>query len=85
MSGLGDAMGMDARTVNRHLGRRLAELREARGWDRQRLGALVGVPGAEILAYECGDGELSARMLWRLALRLGAPVERFYDGLSRAS
>lgn len=77
-------MGMDSKAVNQHLGRRLAEIREARGWDRQRLGALVGVAGTEILAYERGDGELSARMLWRIARRLGAPVERFYDGLTSA-
>ena len=75
----------DGRVVNLHLGRRLAEIREQRGWDRQSLGALVGVPGDEIQAYERGDGELSARMLWRLARRLEAPVERFYEGLARPS
>ncbi len=78
-------MAVDRLTVNLHLGRRLAEIREARGWDRQRLGSLVGVTASAILAYECGADELSARMLWGLAARLGVPIDRFYDGLASRS
>lgn len=74
-------MGMDCEAVNRHVGRRLEESRLARGLDREHLGALVGAAGAEILAYESGLDELSAQMLWRLALGLGFPIERFYEGL----
>lgn len=57
------------------IGRTIAELRRARGWDQGQLGARVGLEQPVISRIEHGQRGLSAQELHRLAAALDAPPE----------
>jgi len=64
------------------VGRRLRELREARGFSQARLEAIAGVPKARISRYENGHVMPSVPTLDRLAAALGLTLSELFLGLS---
>jgi transcriptional regulator with XRE-family HTH domain len=70
--------------INGRLGRQLRRRRRLVGLTQQQLADAVGVRPQQIQKYEYGVNRVSAVMLWRLACVLDAPIEYFFEGLSRA-
>lgn len=73
-------MESDAEPVLRRLGRRVAELRKARGWTQEGMAELLDVTPRYVQAIEAGGENLSVGSLVRLAkvlrVRLPALFER---------
>jgi len=67
-----------AEAVDRRLGERIAELRGARGLSRHELAAAAGFTDRQVVAYERGEGQMSACHLWRLSCALGVPVDELF-------
>jgi transcriptional regulator with XRE-family HTH domain len=56
------------------VGRRIAELRAARGWTQQVLADLAGIERSHLARLELGEREAGLRMLEKIADAMGADV-----------
>ena len=63
------------------VGRRVRELRLAKGWTQTYLSVHAGVGRNYISDVELGKKEIGLRNLHLLALSLGVPLERLVKGL----
>jgi transcriptional regulator with XRE-family HTH domain len=70
--------------VDIHIGKRIGELRSARGLDQAELADLMGVSFEQLQRFETGARRMSASMLFGFAQELDVPMEAFYDGLPGA-
>lgn len=69
---------------NRHVGRRVREVRLRAGKSQEELGELLGVTFQQIQKYEKGANKISLENLWRLCQVLGVEVEFFLPGVEEA-
>lgn len=70
-----------ANSVDAHVGRRLRELRDARGLTRKELSARLGRGFKQVRKYESGENRISAGMLYLAAQHLDVEVTAFFEGL----
>lgn len=61
------------------LGARIRQLRQARGWSLQQLGAASGIPLSSLSKAETTSQSLPVDRLYRLADALGVSVTQFFD------
>ena len=69
--------------VNRHVGARLQQRRQALGLSRRVFGKKVGIAPQQVQKYERGTNALSAHRLFQFAGILGVRVGYFFKGLPR--
>jgi transcriptional regulator with XRE-family HTH domain len=69
--------------IDRHVGKRLRQLRLARGMDLPELSGLLGVSAPRLLQFEEGRERISALLMRQLAKILNVPPSEFFDGFSR--
>ncbi len=67
-----------AEDVIRHLGRRIAELREGRGWTQQQAAELLNMPTKNLQKIERGSN-LTVRSLVRVASGLGVATRDLFE------
>lgn len=67
--------------IDRQLGRRMSQAREASGLDRQEMASQIDIEVAKIAGMEDGQLRVSALVLARVAGALETPVSWFYRGL----
>lgn len=72
------------RTLNAHLGRRIALLREQKGLSRVALAAVLSVSEDHVRRYERGINGVPSKLLRKVADRLGVPVRYFFDEMPTA-
>lgn len=63
--------------INHRIGRRLADVRKARGLSQTALGALLGVSFQQVQKYENGKNRLSAASMVTLCHKLEISVTEF--------
>ena len=68
--------------IDRHVGKRLRQLRLARGMDLPELSGLLGVSAPRLLQFEEGRERLSAVLMRQIAKILDAPPSEFFAGFS---
>lgn len=66
-------------TLDRSIGRRVAERRMVLGWTQVELAAILGISQQQIQKYEDGPSGLSASRLWELASVFRVGPEYFYE------
>jgi len=76
---------MTLQDVSTHLGRRLNELRIAKGLSLAQVASRCGVSLQQIHRYETGDNTISAPMLWSLAQCLDTDIGYFFEGLGETT
>ena len=69
--------------IDRHVGKRLRQLRLARGMDLPGLSGLIGVSAPRLLQFEEGRERISAVLMRELAKILNVPPSEFFAGFSR--
>jgi transcriptional regulator with XRE-family HTH domain len=69
--------------IDRHVGRRLRNLRLSRGFDVQELASKAGVTAPRLLQFEEGRERISAESMRRLCKALDAPPSEFFAGFTR--
>lgn len=69
--------------IDKHIGKKMYELRLASGLSRQELGTKVGVTHQQCQKYEKGTNRISAGRLMLIAKVLGKPVEYFYSDIKQ--
>jgi transcriptional regulator with XRE-family HTH domain len=69
--------------IDRHVGKRLRQLRLARGMDLADLSGLLGVSAPRLLQFEEGRERLSADLMRRLSKILTVQPSEFFAGFSR--
>ena len=67
--------------INRHIGARLALLRDKLGLTQKEVGVILGVTQQQVRKYENGENRLSACALFALARHLHVEVPFFLRGL----
>jgi transcriptional regulator with XRE-family HTH domain len=70
--------------IDRHVGKRLQQLRLARGMDLPELSGLIGVSAPRLLQFEEGRERLSADLMRRLSKILNVSPSEFFSGFSRS-
>ena len=70
--------------VDRHVGARVRERRNALGMTQQGLAERLGVTFQQVQKYELGVNRISASRLWSMGQGLGVPVMFFFEGLGDA-
>ena len=65
--------------IDKLVGRRIRDLRQARDISQSQLGALVGITFQQVGKYETGENRVSASRLHAIAKALKAPVSSFFD------
>jgi transcriptional regulator with XRE-family HTH domain len=70
--------------IDRHVGKRLQQLRLARGMDLPGLSGLLGVSAPRLLQFEEGRERISAILMRQLAKILNVPPSEFFAGFSRS-
>ena len=68
--------------IDRHVGKRLRQLRMARGMDLPELSGLLGVSAPRLLQFEEGRERLSAVLMRQIAKILDVPPSEFFAGFS---
>jgi transcriptional regulator with XRE-family HTH domain len=69
---------------DRHIGRRLRQLRLSSGKSQTELGQLIGLTFQQVQKYEKGTNRVSLENLWRLAQHFGVDLDYFLDGADQA-
>jgi transcriptional regulator with XRE-family HTH domain len=69
--------------IDRHVGKRLRQLRLARDMDLPTLGGLLGVSAPRLLQFEEGRERISAQLMRQLAKILNVSPSQFFEGFSR--
>ena len=67
--------------VDEFIGKKIYNLRLARGFSREKLGKAICVTQQQIQKYEDGSNRMSAGRLVLIAKALGKTPEFFYEGL----
>ena len=65
--------------IDRHIGARLRQLRESRGYSLDKVGGLIGVTQQQISRYEKGEHRIAAAHIYNLARGLNAPISWFFE------
>jgi XRE family transcriptional regulator, regulator of sulfur utilization len=65
--------------ITRQLGKRIRELREARGWSQEQLAVEAGIDNSHLGKLERGDGNPTIELIVRIAAALGAAVKIFLE------
>jgi transcriptional regulator with XRE-family HTH domain len=68
--------------IDQHIGKKIFELRLARGLSRQELGEKIGVTHQQCQKYEKGVNRISVGRLMLIAKVLEKPVDYFLAGIS---
>ena len=68
--------------IDAHIGKKIHELRIARGLSRQELGDQIGVTHQQCQKYEKGTNRISAGRLVLISKVLGKPIDYFYGDLT---
>jgi len=71
-----------AHPVDRHVGKRVVELRLIRGYNQSELGRALGLSFQQVQKYEKGSNRISSSKLWDIARFLGVDVSYFFEGLA---
>ena len=72
---------MASNDIDKHLGGRIREAREARGLAVERLAHLMEDAPDVLTAMEAGQMRVSALRLARISRSLGMPLSWFFEGL----
>lgn len=67
--------------IDRHVGQRIKEFRQGRGFELETLAGRLGVTSRQLRGYETGAVRIPAGILGRLSDTLGEPVDRFFEGI----
>ena len=67
-------------SINRYIGRRLRELREAKGDSPEKIANILSISLERYAAFELGRVRITARHLFDLCCHFEVPVTYFYDG-----
>lgn len=70
--------------IDKHIGKKIYELRLAMGLSRQELGDQIGVTHQQCQKYEKGTNRIAAGRLVLIAQVLQKPIEYFYSDLDVA-
>lgn len=70
-----------ATTMRKKFGKRIRELRLAKGWSQEKFADEVGVHRTYIGAVERGEQNIALDNIDRIAKRLGLSVEELFMGL----
>ena len=73
----------NSNAIDRHVGKRLRQLRLARGMDLPELSGLLGVSAPRLLQFEEGRERISALLMRQLAKILNVQPSEFFAGFSR--
>lgn len=66
--------------IDRHVGKRLAQLRIGANMSQEQLGKVVGISYQQIQKYEQGKNRISASRLYVFSEYFGVAVDSFYPG-----
>ena len=80
-----DATAEGPHPVDRHVGRRLADIRVERGYSQTELGRALGLTFQQVQKYEKGTNRISASKLWVAADFLGVEISYFFEALTRGA
>jgi len=72
----------EAHPVDRHVGKRVVELRLSRGYNQSELGRALGLSFQQVQKYEKGSNRISSSKLWDISRFLGVDVSYFFEGLT---
>lgn len=70
-------------SIARHVGARLALMREEHGISLKDFARRMGLPNARLRMFEAGSASMPASLLLQVAEELSAPIGFFFDGLIR--
>lgn len=71
----------EANAVDRHVGRRVYQLRRDRGITQRQLAAAIGTTYQQLQKYEKGINRIGAGRLYAIAQALDVPVPLFFQGI----
>lgn len=77
-------VSLSASEIDRHVGLRLRERREALAISQGRLGRHLGLTFSQIQKYEKGSNRIGAGRLYQMAGFLGVSIGYFFEGLERS-
>jgi transcriptional regulator with XRE-family HTH domain len=69
--------------IDRHVGGRVRLYRTLAGLSQEQLGTAIGCSYQQLQKYESGTNRISASMLYRVALALQRPIDKFFDGIGQ--
>ena len=75
-------MNDQGNTARIHLGKRLAEVREAQGVDQKALAEALGMSASALCRIEKGQRGLDSLVLYRAAEVLGQPLTAFFPTIA---
>lgn len=67
--------------IDKAIGRKIHELRIAKGKSRKQIALLIDVSGAQFEKYEKGSNRITAGRLMAIAKALGVSVNYFFDSV----
>lgn len=82
---MGVTVTMSAREIDRHVGARIRQRREALGISQGRLGRHLGLTFSQIQKYEKGSNRVGAGRLYQIADFLGVTPGHFFAGLGQVA
>ena len=71
--------------IDKYIGKKIYELRLARGMSRQELGSKIGVTHQQCQKYEKGTNRIAAGRLMLIAKVLNRSIEYFYENADGTS
>lgn len=77
-------VSLSASEIDRHVGLRIRERREALEISQGRLGRYLGLTFSQIQKYEKGSNRIGAGRLFQIAAFLGVSISYFFEGLERS-
>jgi transcriptional regulator with XRE-family HTH domain len=70
------------RQIDRHVGKRLKQLRTMRGQTLMQIGDVLDREYQQIQKYESGANRISAAVLYKLSKHFQIPLSSFFEGLT---
>lgn len=67
--------------LDKHIGRRLQDLRVIRGVSQAELGSVIGVTFQQVQKFEYGKNRIAAAQLFRFATHFGVSVDYFFQNV----
>jgi transcriptional regulator with XRE-family HTH domain len=77
--------GESPNPIDIHVGRRVAERRQALRYSQAQLAQAAGVTFQQVQKYERGSNRIAASRLWEMAEFLNTDLNYFFDGLGGPS
>ncbi len=65
--------------IDKAIGKKIHELRIAKGWSRTQLGVLIDVTHQQVKKYEDGANRISAGRIMAVAIAFGVPIELLFE------